>query len=117
MIRLLADEDFNNDILRGLVRRVAGVDVVRAQDVRLGGATDDAVLAGAAGSERVILTHDVSTLIGRALARIRAGEPMPGAIAVAQSLAVGAAIHDLVLVMECSAAEDWRDRVRYLPLR
>lgn len=29
MTRFLADEDFNNDVLRGLQRRVAHLDVVR----------------------------------------------------------------------------------------
>jgi hypothetical protein len=35
MTGFLADEDFNNDILRGLVRRVAHLDLVRVQDVGL----------------------------------------------------------------------------------
>ena len=33
MIRFLADEDFNNDILRGLRRRDAAIDVLRIQDL------------------------------------------------------------------------------------
>jgi hypothetical protein len=65
----------------------------------------------------VLLTHDVSTLIGKASERIRAGSSVPGVIAFAQSMPVGAAIEDLVLVIECSAPEDWSNQVRYLPLR
>jgi Domain of unknown function (DUF5615) len=117
MTRFLADEDFNNDILRGLLRRVAGVDVVRVQDIGLRGASDDAVLAGAAEGGRVLLTHDSSTLIGRAFLRVQAGERMPGVIVVSQSTPVGVAIDNLVLVAECSSSEDWNDQVRYLPLR
>ncbi len=117
MTRLLVDEDFNNDVLRGLLRRLAHLDVVRVQDIGLRGASDDAVLARAAAEGRVLLTHDVSTLIGRAFERIRAGFAMPGVIAVAQSMAVGAAIEDLVLVIECGVPEDWSNQVRYLPLR
>ena len=64
MTRFLTDEDFNNDVLRGLQRRV--VDVVRVQDLGLRGASDVDVLARAAVENRVLLTHDVSTLIGRA---------------------------------------------------
>jgi hypothetical protein len=66
---------------------------------------------------RVVLTHDVSTLIGRAFERIKAGRSMPGIIAVAQSMAIGAAIDDLALVIECSTPDEWRNQVRYLPLR
>ena len=42
---------------------------------------------------------------------------MPGVIAVAQSMPVGATIEDLVLVIECGLPEDWANQVRYPPLR
>jgi hypothetical protein len=117
MIRLLADEDFNNDILRGLLRRISRVDMARVQDVGLTGADDATVLAHAAAAGRVLLSHDVSTLIAEAFERVRAGIAMPGVIAVAQSTAVGEAIDDLVLVLECSTPDDWSSQVRYVPLR
>jgi hypothetical protein len=47
MIRFAADEDFDNDILRALRRRLPEIDVVRIQDVGLGGADDPAILARA----------------------------------------------------------------------
>ncbi|HEY3820320.1 MAG TPA: DUF5615 family PIN-like protein [Polyangiaceae bacterium] len=117
MTRLLADEDFNNDILRGLLRRLGSVDVARVQDIGLRGAGDEDVLARAAAEGRVLLTHDVSTLIGRAFDRVRAGVPMTGVIAVPQSMPVGEAIEDLELIVECSAPEDWSNKICYLPLR
>ena len=80
MIRWLADENFNNDILRALVRRCPEVDVVRAQDVGLNGADDPALLAWAAQEDRVTLTHDVTTLTAHAYARVNADQPMPGVI-------------------------------------
>jgi len=81
------------------------------------GEDDDAVLALAASEARVLLTHDVSTLIGRPYQRVRLGENMSGVIAVAQSVPVGIAIDDLALVAECSSSAEWRDQVRHLPLR
>jgi Domain of unknown function (DUF5615) len=117
MTRFLADEDFNGDVLRGLQRRVSHLDAVRAQDVGLRGASDAEVLARAAAEDRVVLTHDVSTLIATAFARIMAGMAMSGVIAVAQSTPIGTAIEDLVLVAECATPEDVRNRVLYLPLR
>ena len=42
---------------------------------------------------------------------------MMGVIAVAQSVPVGVAIEDLVLVAECSSSEEWRNQVRHIPLR
>jgi hypothetical protein len=44
MIRFLADENFNNDIVRGVLRRIPTADIVRAQQVGLTGVGDDAVL-------------------------------------------------------------------------
>ena len=44
-LRFLADEDFDNDILRGMLRRVPDLDIVRAQDAGLSGAIDPMVLA------------------------------------------------------------------------
>jgi hypothetical protein len=52
LLRLAADENLNNDILRGLRRRDPQTDVVRVQDVGLSGADDEAVLEWAAQEER-----------------------------------------------------------------
>lgn len=45
MLRLAADENFNNDIVRALKRRKPELDIVRVQDAGLGGADDPTVLA------------------------------------------------------------------------
>ena len=58
MLLLVADENFNNDILRGLLRRNPSLDVVRIQDVGLTQASDPDVLEWAAQENRVLLTHD-----------------------------------------------------------
>jgi len=70
MIRFLVDEDFNNDILRGLRRRLPDVDAPRIQALGLAGVSDEAVLALAASENRVVLTHDVSTLVALAYRRV-----------------------------------------------
>ena len=44
MLRFAADENFNNDIVRGVRRRSSEADIVRVQDVGLAGAEDVAVL-------------------------------------------------------------------------
>ena len=62
MLRLLADENFNGDIVRALVLRQPDLDVVRAQDVGLAGVHDPDILAWAAANTRIILTHDRATL-------------------------------------------------------
>ena len=116
MIPLAADENFNSDIVRGLLRRKADIDIVRVQDVGLSGADDAAILEWAAQQGRVLVTHDVSTLTKYAYARISAGQPMPGVFEVSSRVSIAAAIDDLLLIVECSLEGEWEGQVRYLPL-
>jgi predicted nuclease of predicted toxin-antitoxin system len=62
VLRLLSDENFNGDILRGLYRRCAGLDNVRVQDVGLRSTPDPDILAWAAREDRILLTHDRDTI-------------------------------------------------------
>jgi hypothetical protein len=55
------------------------------------------VLAWAAREGRVLLTHDFDTLIADAWARVRAGLPMPGVVALRQDVGTGRAIAELEL--------------------
>ena len=54
MLRLAADENFNGDIVRGLLRRNPKLDIVRVQDVGLSGADDPSVLQWAADQGRIL---------------------------------------------------------------
>jgi hypothetical protein len=40
VLRLAADENFNNDIIRGLTRRNPDLEIIRVQDAGLSGADD-----------------------------------------------------------------------------
>lgn len=117
MLRFVADENFNNDIMRGLLRRAPELDIVRVQDVELSGADDPTVLDWAARTGRILLTHDVKTITQHAYERVRAGLPMPGVFEVSRAVPISIAIEDLVLLAECSLDGEWDGQVRYLPLR
>jgi hypothetical protein len=111
-----ADENFNNDIVRGLLRRKPDVDIVRIQDVGLSGADDPTVLEWAADEGRILLTHDVVTITRYAYERTEAGKPMPGVFEVSRDIPMGVVIEDLILLTECSLEDEWEGQVRYLPL-
>jgi len=117
VLRLAADENFNNDIVRGLLRRKPDLEIVRIQDVGLSGADDPTILEWAAGEGRVLLSHDVSTLTRYAYERLEAGKRMPGVFEVDRNVPIGVAIEDIMLIAECSLAGEWEGQVRYLPLR
>ena len=116
MLSLLADENLDANIMRGVLRRIRDIDVVRVQDVGLTGADDSKVLAWAAEHGRVLVTHDVETVTRFALDRVHAGLPMPGVIEIVASASIGKAVDDLALVLECLAEGELYDRVLYLPL-
>jgi hypothetical protein len=116
VLRLAADENFNNNIVRGLLRRKSDADFVRVQDVGLSGADDPTVLEWAAQQGRVVMSHDVSTLRKHAYERAATGLGMPGVFEVPNTLSIGRAIEDLLLIIECSLEGEWEGQVRYLPL-
>ncbi|MGE0824048.1 MAG: hypothetical protein AB7G75_30265 [Candidatus Binatia bacterium] len=63
-MKFAVDEDFNNCILRGVLRRQPRLDIVRVQDVLSREQRDDdrQILEWLAVEQRVLLTHDVTTM-------------------------------------------------------
>lgn len=116
MIRLLTDENFNQHILRGLRRRLPRLDFVMVRDVGLAGLPDLVLLEWAAKEQRIILTHDIKTLVPDAKRLVAQGEPMAGVIAIPQSVAIGHVINDLELLLECYSESDMSNHIEYLPL-
>jgi hypothetical protein len=117
MLLFLSDEDFSRRIVRGLRRRLPLLDIVRVQDVGLITRPDTEVLEWAANENRVVLTHDVTTMSKHTFDRVEKGLAMPGVIEVSQDVPIGEAIEDLVLIAECSLENEWHNQVLYLPLK
>ena len=116
MIHLLADENFDNRILRGLLRREPNLDIVRVQDTEIAGAADPIVLAWAADHQRILLTHDQRTIPIHVYERIAAGHGVSGVIVVDDEAALGRVIEDLLLIIAVSSTSDWLNQVQRLPL-
>ena len=116
MVHLLSDENFNGDIVRGLLLRQSDLDIVRVQDVGLAGAGDPDILAWAAANDRIVLTHDRATLPDYAYERLAVGEKMPGVFILNDRFPVGDATREILLIIAVSEQPEWSDRVVYLPL-
>jgi len=116
MLRLLIDENFNQRILRGLRLRIPTLDYEIVQETAMQGMQDPPLLREAAVLHRVLVTHDLKTVPRHAYARVAAGEPMPGIIAVPDDLPIGQAIEQLYIVVECAEENDLENQVLYLPL-
>ena len=116
MLKLLADENFDNTIVRGLLRRRPIIDIVRVQDVGLSGKDDLTILAWAAEDGRVLLTHDVATVTLFAYERVLQGLPMPGVIEVGTDTRIGQIIEDILILVDCSLEGELEGQIQYLPL-
>jgi hypothetical protein len=116
MLFLVSDENFNNDIVRGLQRVKPDLDIVRVQDIGLSATDDPIILEWAAKENRVLLTHDVATITEYAYDRIRRGESMPGVIEVNRKVALGAAIEDILFIAEVCESGELQGQIVYLPL-
>ena len=116
MLRLLSDENFNGDIVRGLLLHRPNIDLRRIQDVGLEGADDPTILEWAAANNRIVLTHDRATMPDFSYTRVTAGQLMPGVFVLNDRIAVQKAIDELLLVESCSEQTEWAGLVVYLPL-
>jgi hypothetical protein len=102
-------------IVRGLLRRHPELDLVRVQDVGLMEEEDPLILEWAARQGRVLLTHDVRTVVGFAYERVRRGLRMPGVLEV-KGLTLAQAIEEILIFALCSRDGEWENRVAYIPL-
>jgi hypothetical protein len=117
MLRFAADENLNYNILRGLLRRKADLNIARIQDVGLSGKDDATVLEWAAKVNRILLTHDVTTITKYAYERINEGLPMPGVFEIKMSSPLGDVIDDILLLADYSYENEWEGKILYLPLK
>lgn len=76
----LSDEDFNNRIVRGLLRRFPHLDLVRTQDVGLAGKHDTKVLEWAAREKHLVLTYDFAPMLDFSYSLVERGLLMPDAL-------------------------------------
>lgn len=115
-MKFLADENFDNSIVRGLLRRQPNIDIIRVQDVGLSGEDDPIILEWAAQEGRILLTHDVATITRYAYERIAESHPMPGVIEVTSDAPIGRVIEDILVLLACSLEGELEGQIQYLPL-
>ena len=114
--RFLADNDLDEHIITGVLRREPLIEFVRARDVALARAADPDVLSYAAEHGLAVVSHDVNTMPSHATARMMAGKGTGGLFMVRQRDPIGPVIDSLVLIWSSSEAEEWFDQVVFLPL-
>lgn len=114
-IKFQADADFNQNILNATIRCEPLIDFQSAVAAGIPGLSDKQVLALAARSGRVLVTHDQSTMPTH-FANFIMSESSAGVLIVPQHLPVNIVVDDLILIWLATETEEWCDRIAYLPL-
>lgn len=114
--RFLADHDLNRQVIGGLVRREPAVSLSTLREWGLQTSADRDVLEFAASQSLVVVSHDANTMTAAANARIVAALPMSGLIIAPQRVGIGIVIEDLLLIWAATEADEWADRIEFLPL-
>lgn len=114
-IRFLADADFNKAIVTGVLRREPSIDFLTAHSAGLREMKDPEVLALAEKEQRVLVSHDVGTMPKHFRMFQSAGKLSAGVFLIPQSLDIGEAVEELVLIWLASDASEWKGRLEWLP--
>jgi hypothetical protein len=116
MLKILVDQDFDHDILRGLIRRLPALDFITALEAGLNEAKDPQLLLWAAANRRILLTHDRKTIPGHFVLLLEKGSALAGVFVVPRRLPIGQAIDELEIMIACSKPEEWQNIIKILPL-
>jgi hypothetical protein len=114
-IRFQADADLNQIIVSAVLRRVPAIDFRTATAAGLGALNDQDVLARAARDDRILVTHDQTTM-PRHFGEFVQAQRSPGLLVVPQHLAVRQVADDLILIWTATEADEWVNRVVFLPI-
>ena len=114
-VRFQADADFNEIILKAILRREPTIDFQTAHAANLSGLSDRDVLSLASRSGRLLVTHDRKTM-PRQFAEFIKTYSSTGVLIVPQKLPIAQVIEELIIVWVATEAEEWTDRIYSLPL-
>lgn len=114
-ISFQSDADLNQVIVSAVVRRMPAIDFRTATSAGLAGLKDQEVLAVAARDGRILVTHDQATM-PRHFGDFLRSQHSPGLIVVPQHLPLGEVADDLILIWTATDAEEWTDRIAFLPI-
>ncbi len=115
-IRFQADADLDGRILRGLKGRSRDIDISTAASAGFAGLKDPEVLRLSAEDRRILVSQDRRTMPTH-FAEYVANANSSGVILLREAISLAGAIEELVLIWTASEAEEWINRLAWIPLR
>jgi hypothetical protein len=113
--RFLADEDLRYDIVLAVRRREPKIEFPTVRDLGRAGTPDAGLLAFAQANGWIVVSHDVGTLRAEADQRVRDGRGVAGVLLTPQHSRTRDVAESLILIWAASEAEEWCDRVVFIP--
>jgi hypothetical protein len=110
-----ADEDLNLNIVKGLRQHDSAIDIRTAREGGTIGKGDPEVLRLAAVAGRILISHDPSTMV-RHFYDFVGQRSSSGLLIIPQDVRIGVAIEELFMIWATSDADEWVNRVDFLPL-
>ena len=113
--RFLADENLNRQIVLRVLRVEPSVQFETVQGLKLDGLDDASLLEFAARENWILISHDVNTLRPLAEQRVEDGRGINGVLLASVQRPAREVAETLVEIWSLTAAEEWRDRVVFVP--
>lgn len=114
--RFQADNDLRASIRTGALRREPAIDFQSAYAAKLEGVHDPEVLRLAATQGRILISHDENSMPGHFRDFLENGSRSAGVFMAPQGAPTIAVIESILLIWIVSEADEWVDRIVWLPL-
>jgi hypothetical protein len=114
-IRFQADNDLRFAIVKAVRKREPAIDFASAHESGLDGLSDPDLLDRAATESRVLVSHDLRTMLGHFRHHLMAGKSSPGLLVVSQGAPIGDVVKALLVLWSVSDPAELRDQAFHLP--
>ena len=114
--RFQADNDLRSSIRTGVLRREPSIDFRSALAAGLDGIPDPEVLRLAMVQSRSLISHDENSMPGHFNDVLKRGNRSPGVLTAPEEAPVGRVIESILLIRVASEADEWVDRIAWLPI-
>lgn len=114
-IRFQADNDLKFAIVKAVRQREPAIDFASAQESGLDGLSDPDLLDRVASDGRVLVSHDLRTMLDHFRSHVAAGKTSPGLLLVSQGESIGKVVEALVVLWAVADPGDLSDQAYHLP--
>lgn len=116
-VRYLIDESLRLSTVAAMRRIEPSLDVHRVGQAEMPrfGTPDQDILAFCEKSDRLLVTLDRASMPAHIAEHLAAGGYTAGVLLVTSGCSFRQLLDDLLLIWSCTAAEEWRDAIHYLP--